>query len=263
MEKIERGGITVKFEVVENVGGRSVAHMTLSGELEGVNEDGPNRQKLTGRLYFDLKGGFISYLSINGEHFLLDKDGRQNGKMSGEFVMIRQLSTGSGNIGDAALEKLTLEPNADNTQLLFEDRELGVRLVYPRRWRVGRVARGQITLDEANGSGLLITVDPLRRIPAAQVYMRETQAFLDKQKAKIHRTIQPVRLMNAPTELDQFAFDADVGGQRVVMDYLIARQPNAGATFAARILENDRDGLIKEVERIARSLTLSRKFDDK
>jgi hypothetical protein len=47
------------------------------------------------------------------------------------------------------------------------------------------------------------------------------------------------------------------------MDYLIARQANAGATFAARLLENDRDVLMKEVEGIARSLTLSRKLDGK
>jgi len=49
--------------------------------------------------------------------------------------------------------------------------------------------------------------------------------------------------------------------QPVVMDYLITRQPNGGATLAARILENDRDALMKEVERIARSLTLTRKLE--
>ena len=47
------------------------------------------------------------------------------------------------------------------------------------------------------------------------------------------------------------------------MDYLIARQPNAGAMFAARILETDRDVLIKEVERMARSLTLNLKLEGK
>ena len=165
MEKIERGRLTGKFEVEEQIGNRKVAHITLSGELEGVNEDGPNRQKLMGRLYYDLAGGFISYLSINGEHYLLDKDGRQNGKMSGEFVMVRSQNTLGTTLSDAAIDKITLEPSADNTLLLFEERELGVRMLHPRRWRVGRVARGQITLDESNGSGLLITVEPINRIP--------------------------------------------------------------------------------------------------
>lgn len=263
MDKIERGGLTGKFEIEEIVGGRRVAHITYTGELEGVNEDGPNRQKLSCRLYYDIQGAYISYLSINGEHFLLDKDGRENGKVAGEFVMVRQLSPRNPNLAEALLARVSLDPNAENTALLYEEPELGVRLMHPRRWRVTRVARGQITMDETNGSGLLITVEPLTRIPTAYAYMKETQQFLDQQKSKINKTSGPFRLANPPAELDQFAFDAEVGGQRVIMDYLIVRQPNAGATFAARLLENDRDLLVKEVERMARSLTLSRKFEGK
>ena len=263
MEKIERGRITGKFELIETINGSKVAHITFNGDITGVNEDGPSRQKLSGRLYFDLKDRYISYLSINGEHYLLDKDGRENGKIVGEFVMVRRINSRHPNLSDTAITKIALEPNAENTLLLYEEPELGVRLLYPRRWRIGRVARGQITLDEVNGSGLLITVDPLNRVPSANDYLREANGFLEKQKAKIYRVGQPVRLVNAPNELDQFRFDAEVGGQRVSMDYLIARQANAGATFAARILETDRDALIKEVEAMARSLTLTRMLDGK
>ncbi len=261
MEKIERGGLTAKFETEETIGGRKVAHITLSGDLTGVNEDGPNRQKIIGRMYFDLKGEFISYLSINGESLLLDKDGQTNGKIVGEYVMVRRLMPRNEELSDAALAKIGLEPTADNTLLLFEEADLGVKLLHPRRWRISRVARGQITLDEANGSGLLITVEPLKRVPTADEYLKEAQGFLTKQKAKINRASQPVRLQNAPNELDQFHINAAFGDERVVMDYLIARQPNAGATFAARISENDRDALMKEVERMARSLTLTRKLE--
>jgi len=258
LDKIEHGFLTGKYELEETIGGRRVAHITFSGELTGVNEDGPNRQKLTARLYFDLKDNFISYLSINGEHILLDKDGKENGKVAGEFVMSRQPNVRNPNLEDAELAKITLEPNAQNTMLLYEEHDLGVRLLHPRRWRIGRVARGQITLDETNGSGLLITVEPLTRVPTAEAYLKEAQGFLEKQQAKNTRVSRPVRLSNAPTELDQFAIDAEVADQRVIMDYLIARQPNAGATFAARILETDREALIREVERIARSLTLTK-----
>jgi hypothetical protein len=263
MERIERGGLTGKFEQEETISGVKVAHITLAGELQGINEDGPNRQKLTGRLYFDLQKNFINYLSINGEHYLLDKDGRENGKIEGEFVMVRQPAPKNGNLTDAAQAKLVLEPNANNTLLLFEEPELGVRLLYSRRWRVGRVAHGQITLDEANGSGLLVTVEPLARVPAAQSYLKEAQGFLETQKAKLNRINQPVRLQSSPAELDQFSFAAEIGGQRVLMDYLVVRQTNAGATFAARLLEKDQGDLAKEVEQMARSLTLTRKLDTK
>ena len=261
MEKIERGGLTAKFETEETIGGRKVAHITLSGDLTGINEDGPNRQKITGRMYFDLKGAFISYLSINGESLLLDKDGQTNGKMAGEYVMVRRMLPRNPELSDAALAKIALEPTADNTLLLYEEPDLGVKLLHPRRWRISRVARGQITLDEANGSGLLITVEPLKRVPGADDYLKEAQSFLTKQKAKINHISRPLKLQGAPHELEQFHFEAVIAEQRVAMYYLIARQPNAGATFAARLLEDDRDALMKEVERIARSLTLTRKLE--
>lgn len=263
MEKLEEGALVCKFELEEMIAGRKVAHITLSGDLQGVNEDGPNRQKLTGRLYFDLRGGYISYLSINGEHYLLDKDGKESGKISGEFVMVRQLNPRNPELSDASLGKTTLEPNADNTLLLYEEPDLGVRFLHPRRWRVSRTVRGQITLDESSGAGLLITVDSLKRIPLANEYMKEAQTYLKDQKSAIVRISQPIRLKDAPTELDQFSIDIDSNGQKVVMDYLIARQENAGATFAGRFLEQDRAARMQEVERIAASLRLSRKLESK
>lgn len=261
MEKIERGTLNAKFETEETIGGRRVAHITLRGELTGINEDGPNRQRINGRMYFDLKGEFISYLSINGESHMLDKDGMINGRIAGEYVMVRRMSPNNEYLSDAALARIATDPNAENTLLLFEEPDLGVKLLHPRRWRIGRVARGQITLDEANGSGLLITVEPLKRLPKAEDYLREAHGFLSKQKARIGRVSQPVRLQNPPNEVEQFHFQAAIGEQPVVMNYLIVRQPNAGATFAGRILENDRDALMKEVERMARTLTLTRKLE--
>ena len=183
--------------------------------------------------------------------------------MSGEFVMVRTLNPRNPELGKEALAKIALEPNAENTLLLYEEPDLGVRFIHPRRWHIGRVQKGQITLDETNGSGLLITVDFPNRIPTAAAYQKEVLGFLGGQQARILRQGQPVRLANAPNELDQFSMDAEIGGQRLLMDYLIARQANAGATFAARILENDRDALIKEVEGIAKSLTMTRKFEER
>jgi hypothetical protein len=263
MEKIERGGITCKFDGETTRNGRKFADISLDGELSGVNEDGPNRQKLSGRLYFDLKTNHICYLSINGEHSLLDKEGKVNGKVSGQFVMARNLNPRNPDLTDAALAKVALEPSADNTLLLYEEPDLGLRLLHPRRWRIGRVQKGQITLDESNGSGLLITVEFPSRVPTAAAYQKEALGYLKDQKATIMRYSQPVRLANAPNELDQFSIETELGGEKVLMDYLIARQANAGATFAASIKSSDRNALIKEVEQIARSLTMTRKFENR
>ncbi len=198
MEKIERGQVVCQFEEEQVINGRRVAHITFAGDLVGINEDGPTRQKLSGRLYFDLTSSFISYISINGEHYLLDKDGRENGKIAGEFVLVRQLNPRNAHITDAALAKLTIDPNSDNTLLLYEESDLGVRMLHPRRWRVGRVARGQITLDEAHGSGLLITVEPAIRVPTAADYASEARRFLDKQKSNVLAARAPCALQLLP-----------------------------------------------------------------
>ena len=128
IEKLERGGADRQVR-----GGREIRR-PAGGPHHLVRETGRHQRrrsqpaKAHRHAVLRSQGAFISYLSIIGEHFLLDKDRRVNGKMTGEFVMVRSLDTRAASINAAALAKLTLEPNADNTLLLFEQRELGVRV---------------------------------------------------------------------------------------------------------------------------------------
>jgi len=69
--------------------------------------------------------------------------------------------------------------------------------------------------------------------------------------------VQPRRLQNPPQELEHFALDIETNGQRAWMDYYVARQTQGGATLAARLLPDDLANLKKDVERIARSLTIT------
>ena len=66
MEKVEEGGLTVEFVGVAKVDGKQLARLKISGTVRGVNEDGPNRQKLDGTAYFDLDAGILTYLSREG-----------------------------------------------------------------------------------------------------------------------------------------------------------------------------------------------------
>src|SRR5262249_33415342 len=91
LEKIDEGSVECRLEELTTVAGRKVAHIRLGGTLKGVNEDGPTRQVLSGTLYFDLEGNFISYLSIKGEHQLLDKQGKVAGTNEGQFILTRSL----------------------------------------------------------------------------------------------------------------------------------------------------------------------------
>jgi hypothetical protein len=258
MERIDEGQIDCRFEQVTTVSNRRHARVAFSGTVRGINEDGPNRQQLDGYLFFDLQSNHLSYLSLKGISWLLNKDGKAMGRVEGQFVLTRQAHARSADLEPEALRGISLEANPDNTLLLYDNPGLGVRFLYPRRWRVAGVHGRQIAVDEANGSGLLLTLEPSARLPTGAQFLAESKAFLQQQKAKILRTGQVQRIRAGPQEWEHFVLEAEVGGQRVGMDYYVIRQASGGATLAARLLPADLAALQNDVERVARSLVVGR-----
>ena len=61
----------------------------------------------------------------------------------------------------------------------------------------------------------------------------------------------------------QAARTTQAATQRVVMDYYVVRQPRGGAVLAARLLAADLVTVRKEVNQIARSITITRAIDAK
>ncbi len=259
LERVEEGQVECRLEEITTLEKRRQARIAFRGNVRGINEDGPNRQQLDGYLFFDLESHHISYLSLNGVHFLLDKDGQAQGSVTGRFVLTRQAHVRCPDLSDDAVRGLALEPNADNTLLLYDHPDLGVRFLYPRRWRVAGLQGKQVTLDEVNGSGLLLTLEAAQRVPTATQYLTEARDWLQQQQqAKVVRVEPPQRVQTAPRELDHFVLEIDQQGQRLLMDYYVIRQAQGGATLAARLLPAERDALQKEVERIARSIRLDK-----
>jgi hypothetical protein len=258
LERIEDGSVACRLEQVTTVEGRRYARVTLSGTVRGVNEDGPNRQQLDGYYFFDLESQHLSYLYLKGISFLLDKEGKEMGRVEGRFTLSRQAQQRCRDLSDEALKGVALEPNADNTLLLYDNPELGVRFLYPRRWHVAGVRGRQVALDEANGNGLLLTLEPPERVPTGAQFFAESRDYLTGQKAKVLRADPPRRLQGAPQEVEQFDLEAEAGGQKVWLDYYVLRQAPGGATLAARLLPNDLVALRKEVERMARSVVVTK-----
>jgi hypothetical protein len=261
MEKMEEGSVTCRFEQVTLQGKRRHARIGFTGTVRGTNEDGPNRQHLEGYFFFDLASPHISYLYLKGTQVLLDPKGNEQGKIVGHFTLTRQVGRESKDLTDEALRGVALEPNADNTLLLFDHPDLGVRFLYPRRWRVAGVRGRQVALDEVKGNGLLLTLEPAAGVPTAAQFLAESQTWLKQQKARVLRVDQPRRLQNAPYALDAFSLDTEVMGQRVLMAYYVLRQATGGATVAARLLPADQAALRSEVERIARSVRITRAIE--
>jgi hypothetical protein len=258
MEHIDTGQVECRLEQITVLAGRRHARVGFAGAVRGVNEDGPNQQQIDGYFFFDLESNHLSYLSLHGISSLLDKDGKPQGSIEGRFVLTRQVHSQVQDLTDEALKGVTLEPNNENTRLLYENPELGIRFLHSRRWHLAGVHGAQVALDEANGNGLMFTLEPRERVPAAPQFVAESRGFFENQKAKILRVDEPRRVQSAPQEMDHFALDIEVSGQRTLMDYYILRQAAGGATLAARLLPADLSALQKEVAEIARSAVISR-----
>ncbi len=258
MERIKSGSVTCKFEEFTTLSGHRHARVGFRGTVEGVNEDGPNRQQLDGYFFFDLETNHLSYLYLKGTQFLLDGDGKTQGKVVGHFTLTRQLNPHGRELSDGGLRGVKLDPDADNTLMLYDNPEIGVRFLFPRRWRVAGVRGLQVALDEINGNGLLLTLEPAARVPTAAQFLAETRAWMGQQKAKVLRVEAPRRLQAAPRAVDQFAIDAEVMRERVLMDYYVLSQARGGATGTARLLPKDVAAVRKEVEKIVRSVEITR-----
>jgi hypothetical protein len=96
-------------------------------------------------------------------------------------------------------------------------------------------------------------------MPTALQFQGEVRAWLHQQKFKELRVDAPKRLTASASGPEQFAIEAEVTGQRVLLDYYIVTNPQlGGATLSARVLPTDIATLRAELERIARSLTITR-----
>jgi hypothetical protein len=257
MEKVEEGKIECKLEEIQTFDRRRFARVNLSGSVRGVNEDGPNKQQLDGYFFFDLESNHLAYLTFKGSHALFDKQGKEAGRVEGQFVLTRQVHGETPGLRDADVRGLALAPNADNTQLLYDNPDLGLRFLYPRRWRVGAVQGRQLTLEEPGGNGLLLTLEPSAKVPTSAQFQAEARGFFDKQKAKVLRVDPPQRLQGAPQEVERFSIEVEMGGQGAAMDYYLLRQARGGATVAARLLPKELATVRAEVEKIVRGLTVT------
>jgi hypothetical protein len=263
MERIEEGEVTCRLEQILTVEKRRQARVSFAGTVRGPGEDGTTQQKLDGFLYFDLESNHVSYVSLKGVHSLLDKDNKEVGRVEGRFVLSRQANTRCKELSDEGLKGVATEPNADNTLLLYDNPDLGVKFLHPRRWRVTGAHGNQVTLDSADGGGgVLLTVEPPSRTPTGAQFLTESREFLEKQKAKFVRVERPAAVQGV-AGMEHFSIEAEMGGQAFVMDYYTWKQRDGGVIVAARLPKEDAAALQKEVERIARSATVTKKIEER
>jgi hypothetical protein len=254
LEKITRTDLECRFDKVTTLLGRRTAHVSFAGKVDGIGEDGSTTHELKGSFYVDLGANFLSYLYVRGTHHLLAKGGGAAGKIEGTFVLTRDQTPKSAQLSNDALRGLALEPSDDNTQLLYEEPKVGVRVLYPRNWRIAGTNDKQIGIDENRGSGLLLTLSPAASTPTVTQFRQETLNWLQKEKGKLVRE-EKARQLEAG--LESFLFEVELGKDRVVLQYFVFRQGKFGATMAVRMNPAELRDVQPDVERIARSVRLT------
>ena len=258
LETIDEGGIAVEFASVVMLNDRKLAKLAITGTVRGTNEDGPTRQKLDGTAYFDIEAKRLTYLKLNGVHEMLGSDGKAIGRIDGTFTMTRTASKEFDDISDAKLAGKELKPTAENSLLLYDNAELGLKFLYPRRWRVGGVQGRQVTLDEPRGGGILLTVESTDRLPTVEKYQDEVKAFLAKQQAKIAPMAAPVRTADKPIRIDRFGIDAELKTGKARLEYAVTSGPKGGVLVAARLPAEDAAELKVDLERILKQLEVTK-----
>jgi hypothetical protein len=255
LDPITAGGLTCKYERDTRLGGRARAQITFKGKVTGMAEDGPTVHEIEGFYYFDLQSHCLSYVTIEGTRQLRGADGKNGGQVTGRFTMTRLPRDPSPALDDNALRGLTVEPNAENTRLLFDGTIDGLGFSYPRNWHLEGSDSRQLGLVEKGGSGLLMVRDPgPPQQGVADKFMKDARDRLAKDKATIHRVVPPQQIDKTTSK---FSIDATIGGQKKALDYYVIQQPAGTVTVTATLLPRDLPHVAQEVERIARSVQIT------
>src|SRR5262249_46062477 len=147
-----------------------------------------------------------------------DKDGKEQGRVEGQFVLTRELEQRCPELSENAWRGIKVEPDDDNTLLLYDNPDIGVRFLYPRRWRVAGMRGRQLGIDETNGSGLLLTFEQVERVPSGAQFLAESRKWLADQKARIKRVNEPRLLQAPPNVLEQFSIEMESQGKPAVLE---------------------------------------------
>ncbi|MCS7166836.1 MAG: hypothetical protein RMI91_08885 [Gemmatales bacterium] len=253
LEQIIQGQLECRFERIVVQASARLAQVSLEGTMTGMSEDGPARHQLSGFYYFDLDNRLLTYISLEGKQSLLDSEGKSVSELRGQFVMTRQRVHDHPWVSDQALRGLKLVPDEENTRLLFEEPELGLGFIYPRRWTVRRADARQVALAEPQGASILITLDSSGQVWTGAKYQQHVEQWLAQEKASVHRR-SGIRALDHPAgKLEHFQYEVTLRGERVILDYY-AYQHSAGSMTVAGRVPSTQPSLVEDISVVARSL---------
>jgi hypothetical protein len=254
---IQSGGLRCMLLETRSSADQAVAKLSVSGTVVGPSDLGPTRDKIDGYLLFDLDENLITYVLINATRELFGPGGKVVGRLEGRYELQRRLAIDDPTLSDRALPAATLKPTAESTALLFDAKDLGVRILYPRNWELVSADKNLVGFREPTGGHMRVTVDS-SPAPSVEKLRGELLEWLGAQKARVQNAEPPqsVRLSDA-RNAQRFTVHAVLAGKpdkAFEWNYLLVRSGSRYATVAGSLQAERSDALRGDVEYVARQI---------
>jgi hypothetical protein len=251
---IESGGLNCVFYEVKSSDSGTMARINFSGTLVGPTDQGPTRLAVDGHLLFDLDQQLVSYILMNGRSEILDSSGKTTGKLEGRYELRRQPAIDDPRLADIALAGVALKPNSENTALLFEAPQLGVRFQYPRNWELVSIAKNNVQFEEPTGGNMRLTFDPVPA-PSVDKLQSDLLGWLKQQKATVQvKESAETETLTDALKAERFTVRAEHQKHDKEWTYLIVRNANRSAVLAANFIQDRAEAIRSDQYFVARTL---------
>ena len=254
VDPLQSGNLRCVLREISSSGKMKLAKVGLVGSLSGPTELGPARITVEGHFLFDLDRQLITYLVLSGRSEIFGSDGKVTGVLEGRYELSRGLAGEDPRLTDTALAGLELKPNRESTAMLFEQKNLGVRFLYPRNWELGSVKDNLIQLDDPTGGRMRVTIDA-KPVPNAERLRGQLLTWLESRKATVKEPTKVQTLqVSSPSKAERFSVQAVLDEKPREWNYVLIRQADRSATLAAGLTADRAPVLNEDVEFVARRL---------
>ena len=254
VDPIQSGNLRCVFRQVSSSGQTKVARVGLVGSLAGPTELGPTRMTVEGHFLFDLDRQLITYLVISGRSEVSGADGNVTGELEGRYELSRGPASDDPRLRDDALAGLDSKPNRESTAMLFEQKNLGVRFIYPRNWDLGSVKDNLIQLEDPTGGGMRLTIDA-KPAPTADKLRGQLLQWLESRKGTVKEATNTKPLpLSGSSKAEQFSVQAVLDEKPREWRYVLVHEGERSASIAAGLTTERAPLLRDDVEFVARRL---------
>jgi hypothetical protein len=198
----------------------------------------------------------LNYLKISGVQELLNPKGEATGKIEGTFVMTRSPAEKVEALEPDQLKALDLKPSEANTQLLFDDEELGVKFNYSRRWRVA-VTGNQVTFEDKLGATALFTVMTAAKLPTAKQFRDDVKSYLAKEKLRVS-PLTDVQSISDQPKIERFGVESTTTTGVFALEYAVLTTSDGGLTMAAQCSRSQQADVMSSLEATLKSVVLKK-----